>query len=969
MFNYIRSLLAVLFSLLLVLILTNSTTHAQVVTFEPNFATQYDSLTVYFDATQGNGALEGFTGRVFLHTGVITSQSNSGSDWKYVPAGWESYPLNLEAEQVGQNLWKFTFGPNVRDFFGIRSTSEEVLEVAMLFKGTRSLTGAPVAVGRDVGDQDIFVELSTGGVEARFVLPVAPINLIQRSDSVSIFGIGSSTSGNLTLSLYQDNTLVTQTARDSISYTFIPSSDNEQTQFQLIASDGQGVSDTASTLIVVRPVELSDSPRPVNTPDGIQYISDSSVRLSLFAPKKEFIYVLGDFNDWKPSNEYLMNKDVHSEDSTWFWIDIDGLMPGKEYGFQYLVEGELRVADPYSELVLHPEDDPYIPADVYPNLPEYPYGKTSFSVGVLNPGKLEYAWKTSDYQRPATDDLVIYELLLRDFLEKSSYQTLIDTLDYLEKLGVNAIELMPVNEFEGNLSWGYNPSFHLALDKYYGTRDSFKAFVDEAHARGIAVILDVVLNHAYGRSPLIRLWNEGDYGAPTTDNPYANPVAKHPFNVGYDLNHESTATRYFSKRVMEYWLQEYRIDGFRFDLSKGFTQVDNLNDVGAWGAYDASRIAIWKDYNDHIRSVDSTAYVILEHFADNNEERALVNLGMLVWGNMNHEYNEATMGYNSDLRGVLASHRGFSSRRLVGYMESHDEQWLMFKNIAFGNSSGDYSIREWSTAYERMKLAGAFFFMLPGPKMVWQFGELGYGYGDAGEQCLNDQSYCPSIAPGRTAVKPIRWDYREDAQRYGIYEAWSNLIKLRKASKAFTNPDTFSHELQTTVKFIRLSYEDTKVVIVGNFGVTSVTGNVAFPEDGIWYNYFAKSEINVQNGVEQMELGPGEYFIFTNQDFSSLVTSAETHRESQPIEFGLQPSYPNPFNPSTQINFNLDQAGWVQLSVYDLLGRKIHVLVEGPLSAGYHDYRFDASTLSSGTYVVRLEQGGKVYSQKITLIK
>jgi hypothetical protein len=118
-----------------------------------------------------------------------------------------------------------------------------------------------------------------------------------------------------------------------------------------------------------------------------------------------------------------------------------------------------------------------------------------------------------------------------------------------------------------------------------------------------------------------------------------------------------------------------------------------------------------------------------------------------------------------------------------------------------------------------------------------------------------------------------------------------------------------------------------------------------------------------------MELGPGEYFIFTNQDFSSLVTSAEIHRESQPIEFGLQPSYPNPFNPSTQINFNLDQAGWVQLSVYDLLGRKIHVLVEGPLSAGHHDYRFDASTLSSGTYVVRLEQGGKVSSQKITLIK
>jgi glycosidase len=969
MLSYIRSLFTILCTILFLSHLTNQNVVGQVVTFEPSFATQNDSLTVYFDATEGNGALEGFTGRVFLHTGVITSLSKSGSDWKYVPAGWESYPSNLEAKQVAQNLWKFTFGPNIREFFGISNTSEQVVEVAMLFKGTRSLSGAPIAIGRDVGGKDIFIELSSGGVEARFVLPIAPLNLIQQADSLMILGIGSSTTGNLNLSLYQDETLISQTERDSIVYTFIPDSDSEQVQFQLIASDGQGVSDTASTTVVIRPNELPQQPRPEKTPDGINYTSDTSVRLSLFAPNKDYVYVVGDFNDWTPTNEFLMNKDTHNSDSTWFWIDIEGLVPGKEYGFQYLVDGILRVADPYSELVLHPDDDPYVPANVYPNLLEYPYGKTSFSVGVLRPGASDYEWKTTNYERPGSDDLVIYELLLRDFLETSSYQTLIDTLDYLERLGINAIELMPVNEFEGNLSWGYNPSFHLALDKYYGTKDSFKAFVDAAHSRGIAVILDVVLNHAYGRSPLIRLWNEGDYGAPTSQNPYANQLPKHPFNVGYDLNHESAATRYFSKRVMEYWLNEYRVDGFRFDLSKGFTQVDNLNDVGAWGAYDASRIAIWKDYYDYIRSVDSSAYVILEHFGDNYEERVLVDIGMMIWGNMNHDYSEATMGYNSDLRGTLASHRNFSSRKLVSYMESHDEQWLMFKNIAFGNSSGDYSIRDWSTAYERMKLAGAFFFTLPGPKMMWQFGELGYGYGNAGEQCLNDQSYCPSTAPSRTANKPIRWDYREDPDRYGIYETWSNLIRLRKASKAFTHPDSFSHELQTTVKFIRLSYEDTKVVIVGNFGVNSITGNVAFPEDGVWYNYLSKTEINVQNGNQEMVLGPGDYFIFTNKDFSALVTTNEPESEVIPKEFGLLPSYPNPFNPSTQITFNLEQAGRVQLGVYDLLGREVRVLVQEALQAGVHEYRFDASSLSSGTYIVRLIHEGKVSTQKITLIK
>jgi glycosidase len=692
--------------------------------------------------------------------------------------------------------------------------------------------------------------------------------------------------------------------------------------------------------------------------------------LSLFAPYKEFVYVIGDFNDWTPTADYLMHKETQGADSTWFWLEIDGLTPGQEYAFQYLVDGDLRIADPYSELILHPDDDSYIPSSVYPDIPAYPYGKTSFSVGVLQPGAEVYKWTSTNYEKPKTEDLVIYELLLRDFLEDHSYQTLIDTLDYLDRLGVTAIELMPVNEFEGNLSWGYNPAFHLALDKYYGTQNAFKAFVDAAHSRGIAVILDVVLNHTFGRSPIIRLWNQGDYGDPTSENPYANSIAKHPYNVGYDLNHESAATRYFSKRVMQYWLEEYNIDGFRFDLSKGFTQVDNLNDVGAWGSYDASRIAIWKDYNNFIRSIDSTAYVILEHFADNSEERVLVNEGMLIWGNMNHEYNEATMGYNSDLRGVLASHRGFGKRNLIGYMESHDEQWLMFKNIAFGNSSGEYNIRELSTALNRMKLAGAFFFTLPGPKMMWQFGELGYGYGNAGEQCLNDASYCPSIAPGRTAVKPIRWDYREDAERYALYETWSNILALRKASPAITTPESFTHQLQTSIKIIRLSHGDEKVVIVGNFGVTTSTGTINFPEDGLWFNYLSKTEQQVSGGELELNLAPGAFHIFTNRDYSGLVTSNQRKETlTEKASFALLPNYPNPFNPSTQISFSLAKYGATTLRVYDLLGREVATLVDKPMSQGSHTVKFSGSGLSNGVYFVRLVQGSNTQTQTITLIK
>ena len=957
-----------LFFSLVALIYT--TVNAQVVTFEPNFATQYDSVTIYFDATQGNGALEGFTGRVFLHTGVITSESTSGSDWKYVPAGWESYPANLEAEQVDENRWKFTYAPDIRTFFGITGTTEEVLEIAMLFKGTRTLSGAPLAVGRDKGNSDIFVELSTGGVEVRFVKPANELSLIKESDSLQIIGLGSATTGSLQLSLYEDDQLVEQTTNDTIAYMFRPSKSQEEVVFSLIADNGEGLSDTTNTMVIVRADQHINNPRPAATHDGINYLSNSSVRLSLFAPYKEFVYVLGDFNDWSPSADYLMHKETHGADSTWFWLEIDDLSPGQEYAFQYLVDGDLRIADPYSELTLHPEDDPYIPSSIYQDIPVYPYGKTSFSVGVLQPGADEYNWNVTNYERPEIKDLVIYELLLRDFLSKHSYQTLIDTLDYLDRLGVTAIELMPVNEFEGNLSWGYNPAFHIALDKYYGTQKAFKAFIDAAHSRGIAVILDVVLNHAFGRSPIIRLWNEGDYGAPKSENPYANSIAKHPYNVGYDLNHESPATRYFSKRVMQYWLEEYKIDGFRFDLSKGFTQVDNLNNVGAWGSYDASRIAIWKDYNNFIRSIDSTAYVILEHFSDNSEEKVLVNEGMLVWGNMNHEYNEATMGYNSDLRGVLSSHRGFSQRNLIGYMESHDEQWLMFKNIAFGNSSADYNIRDLPTALDRMKLAGAFFFTLPGPKMLWQFGELGYGYGDYGEQCLNDASYCPSFAPGRTALKPIRWDYRDDAERYALYETWANIIALRKASLAFTSPESFTHQLQTSTKIIRLSHGEEKVVIVGNFGVNTVFGTINFPEDGQWFDYLNKTVQQVNEGSLELDLAPGAFHIFTSTDFSGLVTSSESREILQvKDQFKLYPNYPNPFNPSTQISFSLTEHGATTLRIYDLLGREVATLINGQLASGNHTVNFIGSGLSSGIYFVRLVQGSNTQTHTITLVK
>jgi hypothetical protein len=166
---------------------------------------------------------------------------------------------------------------------------------------------------------------------------------------------------------------------------------------------------------------------------------------------------------------------------------------------------------------------------------------------------------------------------------------------------------------------------------------------------------------------------------------------------------------------------------------------------------------------DKIWAVNPKAFVILEHFAANTEEQELAAYknGMLVWGNANYNFNEATMGYNdggnSNFSWASYQMRGYSKPGLVAYMESHDEERLMYKNRMYGNSSGSYNIKNLNTALNRNEMAATFFLSLAGPKMIWQFGELGYDYSI--NRCENGSvsSDC------RTSPKPVVWDYYEDS--------------------------------------------------------------------------------------------------------------------------------------------------------------------------------------------------------------
>jgi len=600
------------------------------------------------------------------------------------------------------------------------------------------------------------------------------------------------------------------------------------------------------------PVTPTGKDVPAGAGDGVTFINGGkSVIFNLYAPLKKSVTIIGDFNNWSADAKYAM---TNSLDGTRWWIQIDNIDPNTEYAYQYLIDGSLKVGDPYCEKILDPDNDKYIPTSVYPNLKAYPTGKTTGIVSVMQANQPAYTWKTTSFKRPDPKNLVIYELLVRDFVATHSYKTITDTLNYLQNLGVNAIELMPVNEFEGNDSWGYNPDYYFAPDKYYGTKNDLKALIDACHARGMAVIQDMVLNHSFGSSPMVQMYFNGS--APASNNPWYNVQPTHPFNVGFQFNHESLATKYFVKNVIKFWDQEYKIDGFRFDLAKGFTQTNSGSDVNAWGNYDASRIAIWNDYNNYMKSIDPTMYVILEYFAGNKEESELADQGMMTWNNESFSAEQALMSYNDsggswDLSGIFYNGFGFKNPyALVTYFESHDEERLQFKNEAYGNQSGSYSTKDIPTGLKRDEMGAVFMLASPGPKMIWQFGERGY------DISINDLG-------GRLSDKPPHWEYMADANRHHLYQVYSRMIRMKIKNPVFTSTN-FTYNLGGNVKFIQMLDPGNNVEVVGNFDVVPATVALSFPSTGTWYDNFSGSSINVASLPYNVTLAPGEYHLYSN---------------------------------------------------------------------------------------------------------
>jgi hypothetical protein len=897
---------------------------AQMVYTDPAIAVMGKTIKIYFNTSlvTTDVAFKNYTGDVYAHTGVTIG----GVNWQHVIGTWGINSTQPKLTKIGTYLYELDITPDIKTFYGL-SSSEVPTKICIVFRSAdASMQSRP----------DLFIDVYDLKLNTTFTLPEKPSLIVNLNAKIPIKAAATLDDS---VSLFINNKWIKKGNTPDLVTDTIKASQYGEFWVKSVAWDLPSFAVDSFFFYVRKPLVIESLPAGLK--DGVNYLSSTSVSLVLRAPYKKYVFVTGDFTGWLAREKGYMKR---TPDGERYWLEIDGLKSGKEYRFQYIVDSSLYISDPYTDKILDPDNDPYITPDTYPNLIKYPADTASGIVSVLQTSQTPYSWKTTGYTPPEKSKLIIYELLVRDFIAKHDFKTLIDTLSYLDHLGVNAIELMPVSEFEGNLSWGYNPSFYFAPDKYYGPKNDFKAFVDSCHARGIAVIMDIVLNHCFGQSPFVQLYLD-HYGTDQIymkiPNPWFNASSpNNTYKWGADFNHASSSTQELVDRITSYWLTDFNVDGFRFDFSKGFT-----NTPGEGSSYDASRIAILERMANHIWSVKPKAYVILEHFTADSEEQVLANYGMMIWGNSNYNYGEAAMGFSSDLTSASPLGRGWSVPNLVSYMESHDEERIMYKTLTNGASSGSYNTRNLSTALQRMELNSVFFLTLPGPKMIWQFGELGYDISiDAG---------------GRTSEKPIKWDYYSDADRYKLYQFYKVLNYLKKNEEVFST-DNYSWSLSSTMKRIQLNGTTMSANIIGNFGTTQSAIDPAFPNTGKWYEYFTGDSLTVVNTNAQITLAPGEYRLYSTVKMVPLKLILGIKDRYIPLIDRFVTAFPNPSAGDVSFEINNRVPAPVTLTVFDIAGRVVRQVRTGILPDGRQIVTWDGKTgngieAGHGIYLVNVK--------------
>ena len=894
------------------------TATAQVTTIPSIIQKGYDGeVTIIFNPNEGNGGMVGAT-QCYAHTGATFN----GTQWQNAPT-WRSGEEKYKMTQNADGNWELKITPNITEFYGARkiTTSRQpgpdgkpvivkdtvLYEVSQLCFVFNDGPGGDKE-GKADGNADIFVDLVDAGLAAIFEGSIPEIS--QVNDTIHLHGVATE---RATLSLAINGEVVLTQEGTTLDYAYKLPAEGDYV-FTLTATKGEEVKTvTAQTCVVSAPVQAA---RPAGIDMGIFYDENdhTKVTLSTYAASKtapaKHVFVVGDFNNWAVSNNYQMK-----QDGNFFWLEINGLTPQKEYAFQYVVVREdgvvKKLSDLYSEKVLH-KDDQYEPTTVNPDLMKYPVQGDGY-VTVIQTNKPAYQWSdaTLNFKRPNKNNLIIYELWVYDYTPERSIAGLMKRLDYIENLGVNAIELMPVTEFDGNYNWGYSPNHYFALDKAYGTPEQLKAFVDECHKRGIAVILDMVFNHATGLNPMNKLY---PYGTELAHNPWFNVTAPHSDNVYEDWNHDFELTKLMFTRALQYWLKEYKIDGYRMDLSHGLCGTTNNA---------MTHIADY--YNNGVKAVSEDAYFILEHWGSNmgSDRPKLIDQGMMCWDNVTEAYQETAMGW-------LGSKADFSRANRDGYVtycESHDEERMQYKAKMYGNA--DLKTNE-EARLNRVAVNVAFNVLLNGPHMLWQFEEIGYDFS------INSSDEKPDEynTDNRCSKKPSPYTlgYFESETRMKQYTQIAQIIQLRTKllPEVFEGNPTVANI--TGSRELRTVQWGSEVCLVANF--SAVYDQTATVPEGTWYNYFTQQ----LQPAGDVTLKPGEMLLLTGKQLQLPNVNTDVENVFMPENtMDLLPPY--------------------NATIYTVSGQAV--------SVQYNVNQVNMNGLNDGLYLIQLEKNGQRVTKKV----
>lgn len=773
---------------------------AQVTTEPAPLQEDTEGVTIFFHADEGNKGLIDMPAstHIYAHTGVnVIDNDGKATEWKYAPEWDEDLP-KYQLEYVSENLWKLYIG-DIREFYGV-APDETVTKLCFVFRNTGG-----TKEGKAEGNKDIFVDVLASGFQMTFQHSIVG-NVIYADKNLRFT---ATTTEPASVKIYLDDQLLEQgettTEKNYLRATYNFTKPGEYTLKAVADNGSKSIERSLTILYAYGSKPATDTTLP---PMGVTKNAAGDYVFCIAAPEKQNVMLLGSWNNYIATSAQEMayiDKTIDGATFRYFTTTVAAKTAGKKFGYYFLVDGEdasyaKRVADPYCRLVLDPYNDKYIANGVYPDMPEYPqeYVPSGTMVSWYADDLLDYEWNVKDFKGASKENLVIYELLFRDFtgtegkaLGNGTVRKAIEKIPYLKSLGVNAIELLPITEFDGNISWGYNPNFYFAPDKAYGTPQDYKEFIDICHENGIAVILDVVFNQSAGLHP----WYEMYKGSA---NPFYNSKAPHAYSVLNDYNQGYPLVEQQWKDMLQFWMKEYKFDGFRFDLVKGLgdnTSYANSGDSGT-NAYNESRVARMKRLHDAMREVNPDAYFINENLAGSKEENEMAADGELNWANVNNAGCQYAMGYTSEsgLSRMWAVKDSRTAGSTVSYLESHDEQRLAYKQKMWG-VAGVKGVTKTST--QRLGATAAQMILAPGSHMIWMFSEMG-----------DDQNTKDATGGNNTDPKIVNWSRLEEPEYKGLVYNYRELIGVRLA-----NQDLFAETADYSAKVIASNWTDGRNII------------------------------------------------------------------------------------------------------------------------------------------------------------